>query len=84
MTKPRPPTGQADSLRHIMDRNDLRNKDVAEMLCVSLKTVESWLADTKAPSYRNMPPRHLNMLSFALPGFLGKRRNAAKAAKKGS
>lgn len=54
------------------------------MLCVSLKTVESWLADTKAPSYRNMPPRHLNMLSFALPGFLGKRRNAAKAAKKGS
>lgn len=72
-----------DSLRHLMAANELTQRDVAELCCVHVKTVESWLADPKSANFRRMPPRHLMTLGFALPGFLGKRRSAAKAAKKG-
>ncbi|MGD9599920.1 MAG: hypothetical protein AB7P94_16780 [Steroidobacteraceae bacterium] len=71
-----------ESLRHIMAQHNLTQRDVAELCCVHVKTVESWLADPKSANFRTMPPRHLNALGFALPGFLGKRRSAAKTAKK--
>lgn len=69
-----------DSLRHIMVENDLTQRDVAALCCVSLKTVESWLADQASANFRKLPPRHLVTLGYALPGFLGKRRTAAHAA----
>jgi hypothetical protein len=73
-----------DSLRHIMATHTLTQRDVAELCCVHVKTVESWLADPKSANFRRLPPRHLVTLGFALPGFLGKRRTAAKAARKAS
>lgn len=72
-----------DSLRHMMAQHKLTQRDVAELCCVHVKTVESWLADPTSANFRRMPPRHLMALGFALPGFLGKRRTAAKTAKKG-
>lgn len=71
-----------DALRHIMTTNALTQRDVAELCCVSVKTVESWLADPASGNFRKLPPRHLVTLGFALPGFIGKRRSAAKAARK--
>jgi nuclear transport factor 2 (NTF2) superfamily protein len=70
-------TGKAiEGLRLTMREHALRSRDVAELCCVSVKTVESWLADPKAASFRKMPPRHLVSLGFGLPGFLAKRRSA--------
>jgi hypothetical protein len=70
------------SLRHLMAKHHLTQRDVAGMCCVNLKTVESWLADESSANFRRMPPRHLQCVVYALPGFLGARRSAAKAAKK--
>lgn len=75
--------GAVESLRHVMEKNKLTQRDVAELCCVHVKTVESWLADPESANHRKMPPRHLIAISFGLPGLLGKRKTAAKAAKKG-
>jgi hypothetical protein len=72
-----------DGLRNVMAEHQLTQRDVAELCCVSLKTVESWLADPASANFRRMPPRHLMSLGYSLPGFLGKRKTAARAAKKG-
>lgn len=72
-----------ESLRALMAAHSLRSKDVAELACVSLKTVESWLASPDAASFRAMPPRHMQSITYALPGFLGKRRTAEKRKQKG-
>lgn len=69
-----------ESLRHMMAQHQLTQRDVADLCCVSVKTVESWLADPKSANFRKMPPRHLMALSYGLPGLLAKRRTAAKAA----
>lgn len=74
-------TPAPDAMRHIMTENSLTQRDVAELCCVSVKTVESWLADPKSANHRKLPPRHLVTLGFGLPGFLAKRRSAAKAKK---
>lgn len=73
----------ADSLRHIMAQHHLTQRDVAELCCVHLKTVESWLADPKSANHRLMHHRHMLSLAHQLPGFLAKRKSAAKAAGKG-
>jgi uncharacterized protein (DUF2267 family) len=73
----------AESLRAVMAEHGLRARDVAELCCVSLKTVESWLANPEAASFRSMSPRHLRSLAFALPAFLGKRRTVEKRKQKG-
>lgn len=70
----------ADSLRSMMASNGLTNANVADMCCVSVKTVESWLASTASASFRKMPPRHIQMLAHMLPVFLAKRK-AQKARK---
>lgn len=73
----------ADSLRHVMTQHELTNRDVAELCCVHVKTVESWLADAKSANHRKMHQRHMLSLAHQLPEFLARRRSAAKAAKKG-
>lgn len=64
----------ADELRTVMQTHDLTQREVAEIACVSLKTVESWLAEKGAASYRNMHPRHLRTILVMLPGFLAAKR----------
>jgi hypothetical protein len=71
---------KAEGLRAAMSEHGLTYADVAGLCCVSVKTVESWLAAQDSAMYRAMASRHLLLLSHALPGFLGKRRTAAKAA----
>lgn len=78
------PIAAIDALRHVMATNELTQRDVAELCCVHVKTVESWLADPKSANFRKMPPRHLMAVEYGLPGLLAKRRAAAKAAKKGT
>jgi hypothetical protein len=71
-----------EGLRKAMAEYSLTQRDVAGLCCVSLKTVESWLADPASANFRKMPPRHLMALGYSLPGFLGKRKTAARAANK--
>lgn len=69
-------------LRKLMAEHKLTQRDVAELACVSVKTVESWLAEPGAGHFRQMPARHLLAIAHQLPGFLGKRKTAARAARK--
>jgi len=46
--------------------NQLLNSDIARMAGVSEKAVESWLADQKSRSYRNMSDRHMRLIKFEL------------------
>lgn len=64
----------ADNLRALMSEHKLTQGDVAEMACVSLKTVESWLASSDAASHRKMPARHLRVIRYALPQHLAAKR----------
>jgi uncharacterized protein YehS (DUF1456 family) len=61
-------------LRALMRENKLSNLDVAELASVHPKTVESWLADQKAASFRRMAPRHLSLILAMLPGFVAAKR----------
>lgn len=70
-------------LRNVMAEYGLTQRDVAALACVSLKTVESWLADPESANHRKMPPRHLLSIAHQLPGLLARRKTAARAAKKG-
>lgn len=56
----------ADHLRCVMKKYDLSNSDVADLVMVSVKTVESWLASPDSRSFRRMPARHLLILDFQL------------------
>lgn len=56
----------ADDLRTLMADHGLTQRDVALMACVSLKTVESWLAAASAASHRKMHVRHIRSIRFAL------------------
>lgn len=77
---PVPPLPGA-SLRYIMEKNGLTYRDVSEILCVSPKTVESWLADPSSAMYRAMPQRHLAIMPVMLQPFLARRRSAKKTQK---
>lgn len=57
-----PTTKPADQLRAKMRELEVTNATVAAKFGVSVKTVESWLADPKAASHRVMPARYLLML----------------------
>lgn len=71
-----------ESLRRVMAEHGLTYRDVAELCCVSQKTVESWLADPASAMFRSMSPRHLMNLHHQLPILLGRRKTAAKRAAK--
>ena len=64
----------AQVLRKMMTEHSLTQREVAEIATVSVKTVEGWLADKGASSYRSMPARHINVIRVMLPGFLAARR----------
>jgi len=55
-----------DALRKAMRKNGLTQREVATMCGVSVKTVESWLADPALANFRQMPPRHLLVLQLSL------------------
>lgn len=80
------PEPTAAALRRIMAKNNLSNRDIANIACVHIHTVESWLADRASVNFRLMAPRHLNAIAAMLPGFLMTRASRQKeeidAAKK--
>ena len=63
----------AEDLRDLMAEHSLTQRDVAQLATVSLKTVEGWLADKAAASFRVMHPRHLALIRHTLPGYLAAR-----------
>lgn len=65
-------------LRALMARHDLTQRDVAVLACVSVKTVESWLASPDSANWRNFHPRHLAGIHYNLSAFLRSRRAGAK------
>lgn len=69
------------SLRKLIEENDLTQRDVADLACVSIKTVESWLAPIGAANHRTMPARHLRSVHYALPEFNRRRRSQQKGKK---
>jgi hypothetical protein len=64
----------ADQLRELLAEHKLSQREASELACVSLKTVESWLAPKGAANHRTMHPRHLHMIRHMLPGFLAAKR----------
>jgi transposase len=58
------------ALRELMQRHDLTQRQIAEVCAVSVKTVESWLADPGSANSRRMPPRQWNALHALLPPYL--------------
>lgn len=52
----------------------LTQREVSAVAGVSLKAVESWLADPAAASHRDMPARHLTTINALLPKYLAARR----------
>ncbi len=65
----------AEVLRKLMSEHGLTQREVAEMATVSVKTVEGWLANRGAASYRSMPARHINVIRMMLPRHLAARRS---------
>jgi transcriptional regulator with XRE-family HTH domain len=53
-------------LRELIRIHHLTQREVAELACVSRKTVESWLASPDSPNHRTMPVRHLRTIRYAL------------------
>jgi hypothetical protein len=64
-----------DQLRALMREHNLTNRDISELAEVHPKTVESWLADHGAASYRHMAPRHLHLILALLPGYVAAQRS---------
>jgi hypothetical protein len=62
-------------LRAMKAEQGLTNVTIATLAGVSLKTVESWLADPGAASHRAMAQRHLDLIRLMLP----KRRPARRS-----
>lgn len=67
----------AAELRAYMAEHELTQAKVAEICCVSIKTVESWLAGPDSKNRRTMAPRYMQYLRAMAP----KRRG--RATKKG-
>lgn len=72
-------TTAVDQLRRLMSEHELTQRTVADLACVSVKTVEGWLADRDAASFRTMHVRHLRSIMLALPGHLKAAKRARKA-----
>lgn len=53
-------------LKKLMIKYKLKNKDVAEMLCVSVSTIMSWRVTNKSKKHRTMPDRMLKLLTLLL------------------
>jgi transcriptional regulator with XRE-family HTH domain len=66
-------------LRKLMAEKALTQREVAQLACVSPKTVESWLAAPESANFRKMPQRHLQVVRVMLPGFLAARRGRKKS-----
>lgn len=56
----------ADRLRELMEARGLTRADVAAATLKSIKTVDSWLADTGSPRFRGMPDSALQLLELQL------------------
>lgn len=69
-----PPTPAAE-FRALIERHGLTQAQAAECACVSLKTVESWLAPLRAANHRTMPGRALRLFELNLPAFLKGRKS---------
>lgn len=67
-------TEPSDDLRALMREQGLTQRDVSHLACVSVKTVEGWLADRDAASFRTMHVRHLRSIRLALPGYMAAKR----------
>jgi predicted transcriptional regulator len=64
-------------LRQIKIKRQLSNPDLAKLLGVTPKAVESYLADPQSKNYRNMADRHMRLLKLELAAS----RKVAKNAK---
>jgi transcriptional regulator with XRE-family HTH domain len=53
-------------LKELMKRYELTRPKVAEILGMSLSSVDAWLADITSTRYRKMPSRMLELLKFKL------------------
>lgn len=62
-TKPKTP---AETLRSIIAERGLTQAQAAELACVSVKTVESWLAPLRSAHHRTMPSRALRLFELNL------------------
>lgn len=56
----------SDRLRELMAARGLTQRQVADLACVSIKTVESWLADPSSANWRRMPDRALVLIRLSL------------------
>lgn len=67
-----------DHLRALLQQHSLTQRDAADLAQVSIKTIESWMADPASANFRRMPARALALLQFALPAFLRQRRRRTR------
>lgn len=63
----------ARQLRELMTEHQLTQREISEIALVSQKTVEGWLADPGAASFRGMKERDLQLIRHTLPGYLAAR-----------
>jgi hypothetical protein len=70
-----------EGLRNLMAEHKLTQREIAELACVSVKTVESWLADPSAASFRRFHPRVMGGILYNLTPYLRKRKAAKKDQK---
>jgi hypothetical protein len=59
-------TENQQELRKIMEINNLKNMNVAEILSVSIDTVKSWLSQDDSDRYRPISDRNLEFLRLKL------------------
>jgi len=52
----------AKQLYQLKREHGLTNANIADLACVSIKTVESWLADATSANHRKMPERNLVLI----------------------
>ena len=72
MTNPKIVTlpNPAAEFRALIERHGMTQAQAAEVACVSVKTVESWLAPIRSASHRTMPSRALKLFKLNLPTHL--------------
>lgn len=56
----------AEDLFQLKRQHQLTNQQIADLACVSIKTVESWFAPPGAANYRKMPERNLRLVRASL------------------
>lgn len=70
---PRADASPAAQLRALMAEHSLTRPEIAQLAGVTLKTVESWLASDGSASRREMPARHLIVITAQLRKYLAAR-----------